>query len=280
MVPEENLNFKPPPTRSAPSRGAADAAVKTSAMLEIQLDALERRMAQLQRQVQRLQRFASLGTVATILAHEYNNLLTPVLSYCQYAQTRDDPELLKKAVAMAHKNGARLSNLCGKILGMAADDGMGPVDTGIRPLLDDAVACLGRDLGKDDIEVTIDAPPDLKARAHAGSLRQVLFNLVLNARQAMLDRGGRLRLSARKSESGCVELTIADTGCGIGAEDLDHIFEPFFTTKGHERDDRRGLGLGLYITRQLIEEQGGSISVQSRMGAGTTFTLTLPGADS
>ncbi len=279
MVPEGNPNFNARQPRSAPSPAAADATVKTSAMLEVQLDTLERRMGQLQRQVHRLQRFASLGTVATILAHEFNNLLTPILSYCQYAQTQSDPDLLQKAVAMAYKNGQRLSSLCGKILGMAADDQMGPVDTEIRPLLDDAVSCLGRDLGKDDIEVTIDAPPDLKARAHAGSLRQVLFNLVLNARQAMLDRGGRLRLAARIQQTGGVEITIADTGCGIRAEDLEHIFEPFFTTKGHELDDRRGLGLGLYITRQLVEEQGGTISVQSRLGAGTTFTLTLPDAD-
>lgn len=279
MVPEENCDINALPPGSTSSGAGANATVQASAMLEVQLDTLERRMSQLQRQVQRLQRFASLGTVSTILAHEFNNLLTPILSYCQYAQTQSEPELLKKAVAMAYKNSQRLSTLCGKILGMASDDLMGPVDTEIRPLLDDAASCLGRDLGKEDIEVTLDAAPNLRARAHAGSLRQVLFNLVLNARQAMLDRGGRLRLSARQREGGGVEITIADTGCGIRAEDLEHIFEPFFTTKGHEHDDRRGLGLGLYITRQLMEEQGGTISVQSRRGSGTTFTLTLPDSE-
>lgn len=282
MVPESDsdINRLPDADQSGGEDAAALVSVQAAATLEQQLDGLEDRLLDLQRQVQRLQRMASLGTVATILAHEFNNLLTPILTYSQYALSRDDPELSRAAVEMAQKNGRQLSMLCSKILGMAVDDQMGPSDTEIIPLLRDAVECVGRDLNKEDIELIIDAPDDLKARAHAGSLRQVLFNLVLNARQAMLDRGGRLTLSAQKDSDGNVRITVSDTGHGIQPEHMDKIFEPFFSTKQHEdQSDRRGLGLGLHVCRQLMEEQDGLIAVESTPGRGTTFTLTLPVTD-
>ena len=247
--------------------------------MERQLDHLEQPLADLHHQVQRLQRMAALGTIPAILAHEFNNLLTPILTYCQYALNRDDPELLKTAVEKTHKNAGRLSGLCDKILRMAVDDRMGPTDTQIRPLLADAIACMGRDVNKERISVAIDAPEDLKVRAHAGSLEQVLFNLVLNARQAMIEQGGSLTLVARSAADGRVEITVADTGCGIPPENLERVFEPFFTTRRDEAvTDRRGVGLGLYICRQLMEEQDGTITVESAVGRGTTFTLTLPAA--
>ena len=274
----------PPDNLSQPvsSGGAVEPAapVDAAAVVEQQLDGLENRLADLHRQVQQLQRLASLGTISAILAHEFNNLLTPMLSYSQYALTRDDPALMKTAVEKSFQAAERLSVLCKKILGLARDDSMGPVDTEIRPLLVDTVECIGRDLNKDRIVFEIDAPEDLKARAHPSSLQQVLFNLVLNARQAMLDRPGTLTLSARATGDGKIEIAVRDTGHGIKPEHIDRIFDSFFSTRQHEsKIDRRGIGLGLHICRQLMEEQNGDIGVLSKVGEGTTFTLTLPGVD-
>jgi len=247
--------------------------------LEQQLDGLERRMADLQHQVERLQRLASLGTVSAMLAHEFNNILTPIVSYCGYAMQRQDPELMRTAVEKTHKNAQRLTTLCHRILGMAVDDQMGPTETAILPLVRDAVECLGRDLEKDDITMSVEVAEELKAKATAGSLQQVLFNLVINAKQAMLDRPGVLRITARQGDDQRVVIEVSDTGCGIKPENMERVFEPFFTTKQHEgRLDRRGIGLGLHVCKQLMEEQGGSIAVQSKFGEGTTFTLTLPAA--
>lgn len=268
-----------PPEGHEPRGIAADAEVGDPGLiLEQQLDSLERQMGNLQRQVQQLQRLAALGTVSAILAHEFNNILTPMLTYSQYALSQDDPAFLRTAVEKNHKHAKRLATLCGKILGMATNDQMGPIDTEIKPLLTDAVECVGRALDKDNIQITLDAPADLKARVHGGALQQVLFNLVLNARQAMLDQPGRLTLVALATEDGRVRITVSDTGCGIKPENLEKIFESFYTTKGHEDPlDRRGIGLGLYVSRQLIEEQDGEIAVESEPGRGTTFTITLPG---
>ena len=261
-----------PPNTSTQAPPTSDAA-----RLVGQLDNLERDLQDLRLQVQRLQRLASVGTIATMLAHEFNNLLTPILSYSQFARSSDDPDLQKTALEKCYKNAQRMATMCSKVLGVAVTDQLGPAMTEIRPLLVDAVACLGRDLAKDNIQLTIDAAEDLTARVHAGSLQQILFNLVLNARQAMLDHPGRLTLAAAMIENGRLQITVADTGCGIRPENIDRIFEPFFSTKEYEgQQDRRGLGLGLHICKQLVEEQQGQITFQSAPNQGTTFTLTLP----
>ncbi len=269
------INRRPPsvsqPAAPDPSTGPPVIA------FEDQLDKLERHMASLQRQVQRLQRMASLGTVAAMLAHEFNNLLTPIISYSQYALSREDPALMRTAVEKTHSSAERLSTLCDRILGLATDDQMGPTDTKIKPLLREAVESLGRNLEKDSIALAVEAPDDLRARVRPAGLLQVLFNLVLNARQAMLDRGGDLTLTARSAAADRVEITVSDTGPGIRPEHIDHIFEPFFRTKQHEhKPDRDGNGLGLHVCRQLVEEQQGSITVASKQGRGTTFTLLFP----
>lgn len=275
-----NRNHTTPRSMQEPPRSSLPPDETASLDVEAHLDGLEQHLSDLQKQVQKLQRLASLGTVATILAHEFNNLLTPILSYSQYALNSDDPEFLRSAVEKTHKNAQRLSSLCTKILGIATDDRMGPIAAEIKPLLNSAVECMGRDPGKDGIQVIINVDEGLKARAHVGSLQQVLFNLVLNARQAMLDKDGCLTLSARKTEEGHVEITLADTGHGIPPELMDKIFEPFFSTREHEtQQDRQGIGLGLHICRQLMEEQGGEISVERTSSKGTTFKLILPAAD-
>jgi signal transduction histidine kinase len=103
-----------------------------------------------------------------------------------------------------------------------------------------------------------------------GRLRQVFLNLVLNAVEAMPD-GGRLEVGtgpATESEGVCI--SFADSGRGIAPKDLPHIFDPFYTTKSE------GLGLGLYVTQNIVEEHGGRIEVDSRLGEGTKFAVWLP----
>jgi two-component system NtrC family sensor kinase len=102
-------------------------------------------------------------------------------------------------------------------------------------------------------------------------LSQVVMNLTLNAIQAMDGRGGRLRITTRPHDGG-VRLTVEDEGCGIPPELLGKIYEPFFTTK----PAGKGTGLGLFITHRIVSEMGGSISVQSRAGDGTSLTVWLP----
>jgi two-component system sensor histidine kinase PilS (NtrC family) len=137
------------------------------------------------------------------------------------------------------------------------------------------------------VEVALDLEPGLRLRADPGQLRQLLWNLVLNAAQA-LPAGGTIGVSARPAgppqegpggrrnepeEGGWVELGVRDGGVGIPADVLDRIFEPFFTTKPG------GTGLGLATVHRIVEEHGGSIRVQSAEGKGTGFQVRLPRAE-
>lgn len=234
----------------------------------------------LHRQVQRLQKLASLGTQSAILAHEFNNLLTPLIGHAQHALERRDPNELAAALEKTLAHARRAAALCEKLLGLAADDRSAPESTGLLSLVLDTLDCLVRDLARDGIEVAVRIDERLHAYIHAPSIQQVLFNLLVNARQAMLGRRGRLTISARPAEHGFVALSVADTGPGIPADVLPYVFEPFFTTRAVDGPlDRRGSGLGLAISRQLVEENGGALLVESRDGHGATFTITLPAAD-
>lgn len=109
-------------------------------------------------------------------------------------------------------------------------------------------------------------------------IKQVLLNLFLNAMDSMLDGGNlvvRTHRLTRGDDKDWVQIVVGDSGSGITKENLEHIFDPFFTTK-HESKEREGTGLGLSIVHQIIQEHRGSIEVQSQVGEGTTFYITLP----
>ena len=110
-----------------------------------------------------------------------------------------------------------------------------------------------------------------RVAADPGQMEQVIVNLILNARDAM-PRGGAVRIATANSGPD-VLLSVADNGCGIGADTIPHVFEPFFTTK----EKGKGTGLGLNTVREIVRQGGGEIQVQSVPGRGTRFTVRLPG---
>jgi len=235
----------------------------------------EAQSRRLREQLVHAQRLAAMGTMATMIAHEFNNILTPLLNYAQYALQQDDPPFMRKALEKVVTNGEKASAICKRIMGFAAPDG-DQGDTDVGRIIHEALQCLVRDPAKDSITVREQIEPGLFADIHPICLQQVMYNLIINARQAMLNRPGVLTLSARR-EGRNVKIVVKDTGCGIGEQHLPHIFDPFFSTKRHaDRPDKRGIGLGLSISKELITEAGGSISVKSTPGQGTAFTILLP----
>ncbi|MCB9857814.1 MAG: hypothetical protein H6818_19185 [Phycisphaerales bacterium] len=261
--------------------GGGDGPLVGDVALGRKLGLLEAQFSLLSDQVRELQRLASLGTMSAVVAHEINNLLTPMISYGQFAAGQSNPDVWRKAVDRANDSAVRLRALCNGILGIASNVRTHPSVSAIKPLLEETLYALGRDWKKDKIDAACEAEDSLVACFDTGAMRQVLFNLSINARQAMMGRGGRLRLRAEAHHGGRVRLSVSDTGMGIPPENLPRIFEPFFTTKRREtRSDSGGVGLGLYVCRCLVEEQGGSIAVESRVGEGTTFLIELPGAAS
>lgn len=248
--------------------------------LQAQLDLLAVQADQMKLQLRRAQKLASLGTTAAMIAHEFNNLFTPVVAYAQHAVDSGDVELMRKALTTTLTQARLMREMADRVIGMARQQ-----DEGLRPVVllqvaEHAVGCLCRDLGKDNIGLNLQIDPELKVRANDSMLTQVLFNLVLNARQAMLGRRGRLTIDATPFDDGMVEINVRDTGCGIPPEHLNQIFEPFFSTRQNaSRPDQKGLGLGLSICREIIQELNGTITVDSKVDIGTTFTITIPRAE-
>lgn len=247
--------------------------------LQTELDTLAERFDQLHAQLRQAQKLASLGATAAIIAHEFNNLFTPIVAYARQALDTDDVPLMRKALEKTLTQVETMRHMSDRVIGLAkqSDNAIRPVN--VTKVAENAIECLCRDLAKDNISVQMQVDPALAVRANESTLLQVLFNLVINARQAMLGRRGRLTVDAARREQR-VDISVRDTGCGIPPENLDRIFEPFFSTKtSADKPDRRGLGLGLAICREMIEELGGTITVASEVNVGTTFTINLPAAE-
>ncbi len=229
-------------------------------------------------QVSRLQALANIGTVTGMIAHEINNLLAPLTSYATLALNNpDDKSLTEKALQKAVRNCERASKIMESMLAVANGEAQGKKSTRLIILVEDIFTCLCRDFAKDGITVKIQIPEDLTVWAVPVQIQQVLMNLILNARNAMLPGSGILTIKARNTANG-VQIRVCDTGCGIEPADLKKVFEPFFTTKVDKNSspDTSGSGLGLVFCKKIVDEHDGSISVESKPAKGTTFKITLP----
>ena len=247
--------------------------------LEAVLSHFERLEAQFQQVREGLthsHRLATLGTVASITAHEYHNILTPIITYAQMALARpSDQELMRTAVEKALNGCERAAKISQSMLGFARENDEQNVAP-LRATVDETISCLGRDPRKDGIDLVIDVP-DANLAICPLNLQQVLLNLILNAVRAMGSGGGQLRLTGRV-EGRHVKIDVADTGPGIPEQILDRLFEPFVTQRAGgagENGEARGTGLGLCICRDLIQSAGGSIDVRSEPGRGATFHIKL-----
>ena len=234
----------------------------------------------LKSQLCRLQPLANIGSASSMIAHEINNILTPLGSYASLALKHlDDGALVKKALEKSVLNCQRASRVMESMLSLANGRQQARQQVRVKDLVDEVFTCLCRDFAKDGINVTRDIPADISLWAVSVQVQQVLMNLILNAREAMLPQGGSLTLRARQKNHGIV-IEITDTGHGIKATDLESIFEAFYSTKDSSeiREECFGTGLGLAFCRLVVEAHDGHISVRSKLGQGTTFSLTLPSA--
>lgn len=269
------------PPASGVSPGADFTLAASPEHLQAHLDRLATDFDRLKHQLRQAQKLAGIGTNAAMIAHEFNNLFTPVVAYAQYALDNNDVELMRKALTKTVERSATMRHMADRLIGLAKQSNNTIKAIRVLEIAQAAVESLGRDPERDSITVKLQIDPELAVRASESGLLQVLFNLVINARQAMLGRGrGRLTLDAAPTADGRVEINVRDTGCGIPPENLSRIFEPFFSTKQNaDKPDKRGLGLGLSICRDIIEELNGRLSVTSELNVGTTFTITLPLAE-
>jgi CheY-like chemotaxis protein/two-component sensor histidine kinase len=152
----------------------------------------------------------------------------------------------------------------------------------LSSVIDDAVKLVEREYQTDGIEIEVQPGKVVGLLADARQLVQVILNLMINARHAMIGRPVQKLTVTSGREGDRAVVSLSDTGCGIAEEDVEKIFMPFYSTKGEHAAENstqaevRGTGLGLSVCRRIVEDHGGEIAVESRPGDGTTFTIRLP----
>ncbi|WP_414572993.1 response regulator [Nostoc sp. CCY 9925] len=258
---------------------------KPKSILSVDTDITEKK--HLEAQLFRAQRLESIGTLASGIAHDLNNILTPILAGAQLLPLKfpDADERTRHLLEILEINAKRGADLVKQVLSFARGVEGKRITLQLRHLIVELAKILKETFPK-SIEVSIDIPQDLwMVSGDSTQLHQVLMNLCVNARDAM-PNGGSLIISAEnlfidenyarmnlEAKVGpYIVITVSDNGAGIPGEILDRIFEPFFTTK----DVGQGTGLGLSTVLGIIKSHGGFINVYSEPGNGTSFKVYLP----
>jgi two-component system, cell cycle sensor histidine kinase and response regulator CckA len=264
---------------------ARDAAGEPKSILTVDTDITEKK--QLEAQFLRAQRLESLGTLASGIAHDLNNMLTPILASSELLQMRipKDDALTQKLLKIIESSSGRGADLVRQVLSFTRGIEGKHTNLSVKHLIVEIKQIISQTFPK-SIKFTSNMPADLWAvSADATQLHQVLINLAVNARDAMPNGGNlditatnllidetfaRIHLEARVGQY--VAITISDSGIGIAPEILERIFEPFFTTK----EIGKGTGLGLSTAIGIIKSHSGFVTVSSQVGKGTEFKLFLP----
>ncbi len=225
----------------------------------------------------RSEKLASVGRMAASISHEINNPLEAVTNTLFLAQTVDGlPEAAHQFLEVADGELKRVAHITRQALGFYRESNA-PTVTSINSVLDSTVELLSAKVKAKSVVLQKDWKAEVSAKVVAGELRQVFSNLLANSLDAVDEHGVvKLRCSAMGSRNGSklVRVTIADNGKGISPELKPHLFEAFFTTKGSV-----GTGLGLWVSKQLVEKHGGRIRVRSGTDGrrrGTTFSVVFP----
>ncbi|MEH1845140.1 MAG: PAS domain S-box protein [Nostoc sp.] len=257
-------------------------------ILTVDTDITEKK--QLEEQFFRTQRLENLGTLASGIAHDLNNILTPILAAAQLLQGNffQDEEHSRQLMALIESNAKRGAALVKQVLSFARGFKGERTIIQIKHLIAEIIQ-IGKQTFPKSIEFSTVIPEDLWAiAADTTQLHQVLMNLVVNARDALPD-GGKIKISAENKfidqaytrmnldakVGHYIVITVADNGIGIPPDILDRIFEPFFTTK----EINAGTGLGLSTVVGIIKSHDGFIKVSSNVGRGSKFDLFLPAVE-
>ena len=227
-----------------------------------------------QDQLVQAQKLSSLGILTSGIAHQLNNPLNNISTSCQILieELKTDDGFIRKLLTNIDQEVDRARDIVKGLLEFSREREFQLGWVNLANLTLKTVRLVSSQLPA-GVEVTTDIPEGLDIQVDGQKLQEVLLNLLLNAAQAMPDGSGRIAVTAREEESsGQVEIRVADTGCGIPEENLTKIFDPFFTTK----EVGFGTGLGLSVAHGIVERHGGALTVKSKVGEGSVFTIRLP----
>jgi two-component system NtrC family sensor kinase len=228
-----------------------------------------------------VEKMASIGKMAAVVAHEVNNPLFGILTYAKLIRKwvglgQTDHEKREEAMQcldLIASESRRCGDLIKNLLSLSRTSPMNVQSTDLRGVIDRCLMLVRPQLEQGGIELQLKIAEDLpRVPCDPAQIEQVLIALIMNAIDAM-PRGGNLWIESWLNRAATeIEIQVRDDGSGIAPDVLPHIFEPFLTTK----ESGHGVGLGLAIARGIVDRHSGRIEVESELGRGTTFTVTLP----
>jgi signal transduction histidine kinase len=241
---------------------------------------VEQALRESEAQLRQSQKLEAIGTLAGGIAHDFNNLITVISGYTQLVLMRAEKgSAVVDDLRQVIEASDRASNLTHQLLAFSRKQVLQPTVLDLGDVVNGISPMLRRIIGEHILLSVESIGPLARVRADRGQLEQVLLNLAVNARDAM-PSGGVVTISTSnerdaKGQPTAVCLAVKDTGTGMPAEVRERIFEPFFTTK----EVGKGTGLGLSMVYGIVKQSGGTIVVDSEIGKGTTFTITIPAAE-
>jgi len=246
---------------------------------------LEKEVNKKTRELLHAAKMASLGTLSSGIAHEFNNILGALIGHVSLALEAKDPKEMEEALNIALMASEKACHIVARLQDFAKKRSEDHALFNINDAIKNTLRLIERDLLNYHIKVEKKLGLKAMVKGSSSQMEQVILNLLINSKHAMENGGGTITIST-SINSGQVAIHISDTGQGMSDEVKDRIFEPFFTTKGvvgmgksFGSQDIDGTGLGLSVSLGIVEDHGGRIKLVETSNKGTTFEIILPLAD-
>ncbi len=233
-----------------------------------------------QRQIIQTEKMSSLGRLAAVIAHEINNPISGLVVFINLIQKQlareeisdGDKKKILERLELMEAEAKRCGSIVSELLSFSHEEKK-LVKCRVSEIVKRTVHIMELRTRDRDVEIKVDISGELpEIKCDPGRIQQILMNLLQNAIEAMPD-GGEVRITGtRCPQETCIVLKVEDNGIGIPASHLPHVFEPFYSSK----DQGQSIGIGLFVVYGVIEQHGGTITVESKEGEGTTFVMTLP----